>query len=151
MKRWLAMMGIFAAGLFVLILPVLHSAAQAGSSAGRTVSADRGYWAMVNGRLEKWDFHHDGTFLHEGIVSGVGADVGNDQRGTYRIEGNKLVLHVGGRATAFSTGVSGSHSTLGGGAGVASQTLTMTIRLIGPDGADGIVLNGTKFGIRHGW
>ena len=105
---------------------------------------------MVNGGLQKWDFHHDGTFLHEGIMAGVGAAARNSQRGTYRIEGNIVILQVQNTATAFSTG-GGGDSTLGGSSAMAAQIIRMKIQLIGADGADGIVLNGTKFGIRHGW
>jgi hypothetical protein len=147
MRRWF--WGVLATGFLVVLLPLFHSAAQSASSSGRTFSADRGYWAMVNGRLEKWDFHRDGTFLHEGVMASVGVAVRNGDRGTYRIKGDKLVLQIGSTAMAFTTG--GEHSAAGGTAGTAVRTVTMTIRLIGKDGADGVVLNGKKFGIRHGW
>jgi len=114
-------------------------------------AADHGYWAMIGSRLDKWDFHHDGTFLHEGVVSGVGASVRNGARGTYRMEGDKLILNVQNTATAFTTGGNSGNATQGASTSAAAQTQTLTIKLIGQDGADGIVLNGTKYGIRHGW
>lgn len=117
---------------------------------GRVLSADRGYYAMVNGALEKWDFHHDGTFLHEGVAAGAGTSVRNSARGTYRIEGSVLVLHIGNTATAFATPGSNS-SMIGGAAKSSSKTVQLKIQLVGPDGDQGVVLNGTTFHIRHGW
>jgi hypothetical protein len=114
-------------------------------------AADHGYWAMIGGRLDKWDFHHDGTFLHEGVASSVGASVRSGARGTYRMEGDKLILNVQNTTTAFATGGDSGNSAQGAGTSAAAQTATLTIKLIGQDGADGIVLNGTKYGIRHGW
>lgn len=114
-------------------------------------AADHGYWAMIGGRLDKWDFHHDGTFLHEGVMSGVGASVRSGGRGTYRMEGDKLILTVQNTATAFATGGGSGDSAQGASTSSAAQTETLSIKLIGQDGSDGIVLNGTKYGIRHGW
>jgi len=119
---------------------------------GQTLGANRGYWAMLGQRLDKWDFNHDGTFLHTGVVAAVGTGVRNSERGVYRIQGNRIVLQVGNTATAFVTPGSGSGSSLvGGGTGAAAPARTLSIQLIGPDGAGGIVLNGTTYKIRHGW
>jgi len=106
---------------------------------------------MISGRLDKWDFHRDGTFLHEGVASGVGASVRSGARGTYRIVGDRLILNVQNTATAFATGRDSGNSAQGASTSAAAQTQTLIIRVIGQDGADGIVLNGTKYGIRHGW
>lgn len=121
-----------------------------GGESGHALSADRGYYAMVNGALEKWDFHRDGTFLHEGVAAGTGTSVRNSARGMYRIQGNVLILHVGNTATAFATPGSSS-SLIGGGAGSSGKTVQMKIQLLGADGSEGVVLNGTTFHIRHGW
>ena len=118
--------------------------------AGHVFNADRGYYAMVNGALEKWDFHRDGTFLHEGVAAGAGTSVRNSARGTYRIQGNVLILRIGNTATAFATPGSSS-SMIGGGASSAGKDVRMKIELLGADGSDGVVLNGTTFHIRHGW
>lgn len=120
------------------------------AESGHVLSADRGYYAMVNGSLEKWDFHHDGTFLHEGVAAGAGTSVRNSARGTYRIQGNELILHIGNTATAFAT-PGASSSMIGGGAGSSGKTVQLKIQLLGPDGNEGMVLNGTTFHIRHGW
>lgn len=120
------------------------------ASAAHTLSADRGYYAMLNGRLEKWDFHHDGTFLHQGVAGGPGAYSRGSERGTYSINGDKLVLKIANSATAFGGGA-GSDTMMGGSASAAAQTKEMKIQLLGADGADGVVLNGVTFHIRHGW
>ena len=118
--------------------------------AGRVLSVDRGYYAMVNGALEKWDFYHDGTFLHEGVAAGAGTGVRTSERGIYRIQGGALTLHIGKTATAFATpGI--NSSLLGGGSASNSKTVKMKIQLLGADGSDGVVLDGTTFHIRHGW
>lgn len=117
---------------------------------GRTLTADRGYYAMVNGALEKWDFYHDGTFLHEGVAAGAGTSVRTSERGIYRIQGSALTLRIGKTATAFATPGSNS-SLIGGGSDPNSRTVKMKIQLLGADGSDGMVLDGTTFHIRHGW
>jgi hypothetical protein len=127
-----------------------RAAAAATSSAAHALNADHGYYAMINGRLEKWDFHSDGTFLHEGVAGGAGAYSRGSERGTYSISGDKLVLKIGNTATAFGGGTA-SHAMLGGSASAATQTREMKIQLLGADGADGVVLNGVIFHIRHGW
>jgi hypothetical protein len=122
----------------------------AGIGLAHTFDTDRGYYAMTNGRLEKWDFHSDGTFLHEGIAGGVGAFSRGSQSGTYSIEGDKLILKIGKTATAAGAGA-GASSMLSGSAKTATETREMKIQLLGADGADGVVLNGVTFNIRHGW
>lgn len=117
---------------------------------GRVLSVDRAYYAMVSGALEKWDFHQDGTFLHEGVAAGAGTNVRTSGRGTYRIYGSTLVLHMGNKATAFVTPESRSGSW-GGGTDSNAKAIQVKIRLLGPDGANGVVINGTTFHVRHGW
>lgn len=126
------------------------SVAAVTARAAHTLSADHGYYAMLNGRVEKWDFNSDGTFLHEGIAGGAGAYSRGSERGTYSIDGDKLVLKIGNTATAFAGGPH-SNAMLGSSASTAPQTRDMRIQLLGPDGDNGVVLDGVTFHIRHGW
>lgn len=119
---------------------------------GQTFASDRRYYAMVNGSLEKWDFLHDGTFLHQGISAGAGTAVRGSQRGIYRIQGNVILLQINKTATAFATpGVSseGGNTQLGGSMNNAPQLIQMSFQMIGPDGQNGIVLNGRTYKVRH--
>ena len=150
-------MGFAAAGLAAALLlgtgagpRNARAATLTPASTAHTLSADHGYYAMLNGRLEKWDFHSDGTFLHEGVVAGVGALSRGSQSGTYSIDGDKLILKIGKNATAAGAGA-GANAVLSGSAKTATETREMKIQLLGADGADGVVLNGVTFNIRHGW
>lgn len=122
----------------------------AGTGLTHTLDADRGYYAMTNGRLEKWDFHRDGTFLHQEPAIGLGAAAAGSQSGTYSIQGDRLLLKVNRSAPAAFARASANTFVSGPGVG-SPQTRQLRIELLGADGAEGIVLNGVTFNIRHGW
>lgn len=149
---WTATAGLAAAMVLGTGMSARASTVAAAVDAGaaHTLNADRGYYAMLNGRLEKWSFNHDGTFLHEGVAGGAGAYSRGSERGTYSINGDNLMLKIGNTATAFGGGA-GSSAIVGASAGAATETRNMKIQLLGSDGADGVVLNGVTFHIRHGW
>lgn len=147
---------VLALGLFATVFwwafPGLPDAFPAQGSRGKTFSATRLYYAMVDGALEKWDFNKDGTFLHRGVIAGSGTSVGHSERGTYRIEGNALYLEVTKKATSFTTpGTSsrGNTTQMGGSASGNTETRKVRIQLTGPDGENGVVLNGVVFKVRH--
>jgi hypothetical protein len=130
--------------------PVVTAAASAPQ--GSTFSANRLYYAMINGALEKWDFNADGSFLHQGVVAGSGTSVRGSERGTYQIQGNVLQLQITKQTTAFLTpGVSssGRNTQMGGNTTGNAQTRKMTFQSVGSDGQNGVVLNGTTFKVRH--
>jgi hypothetical protein len=121
-------------------------------SEGQTFSATRLYYAMVNGALEKWDFYKDGSFLHQGVAAGSGTSVRHTERGTYRIQSNILELLVTKTATGFLTpGTSsrGNTTQMGGSRNDNADTRQMKLQLLGPDGENGVVLNGITFKVRH--
>lgn len=125
--------------------------AAAAPAAGQTFTVDRGYYAMAGQHMEKWTFNHDGTFLHEGVSAGAGTSVRGSARGTYRIEGNVIVLQIGKTTTAYATPGGSDSTMLGAGTNANTQTVRMSFQMLGADGSNGVVLNGTTFHIRHGW
>jgi hypothetical protein len=144
-------LGLLVTALWAAIAGGLYARA-AQDSEGKTFSASRLYYAMVNGALEKWDFYKDGTFLHQGVAAGSGTSVRHSERGTYRILSNVLQLQISKTATAFLTpGTSsrGNNTQMGGSANKNAETRQMKLQLVGPDGENGVVLNGTTFKVRH--
>jgi hypothetical protein len=127
-------------------------AAGAQGAQGETFSVTRLYYAMVGGALEKWDFYKDGTFLHQGAIAGSGTAVRHSERGTYQIQGNVLQLQITRNATAFLTpGTSsrGNTTQMGASRNTNAETRQMKIQLVGPEGENGVVLNGVTFKVRH--
>jgi len=52
------------------------------------------YWAYQDGALHEWEFHKDRTFLHTWIANGPGTTVHNSETGTFRLNGQFLLLEV---------------------------------------------------------
>jgi hypothetical protein len=104
---------------------------------------------MINRSLEKWDFNKDGSFLHQGVTAGAGTSVRGSERGTYHIQGNVIVLHINKKNTAFATPGSGGSTQLGAASNANTLTRKMTIKLVGHDGENGMVLDGRAFSVRH--
>lgn len=145
-----------ALGLFVAVfsgaVEGILCAAPSEAAQGKTFSATRLYYAMVNGALEKWDFYQEGTFLHQGVIGGSGTSVRHSERGTYRIQGTVLQLQTTNTATAFLTpGTSsrGNTTQLGGSQNNNAAAREIKVQLVGPDGENGAVLNGVAFRVRH--
>jgi hypothetical protein len=98
--------------------------------------------------LHTWEFSTDGTFVHT-VVSGPAESSSRSQeRGTYAQWDDSLDLTVSteaGVGTAGSDASPGSGLVLGGHADakVPKRRVQMTYRLLGENGADGIVLDGT--------
>jgi len=114
----------------------------------QTFSAPRRYYAMVNGALEKWDFETSGAFLHQGVRNlGIG-NSGSTQRGTYAIQGNAMLLETTKDTSSFMAG-SNRRLVGAGGSSDSAPARSLSLQFIGPDGQDGIVLDGAKFDVRH--
>src|ERR1035437_971188 len=135
--------------LTISLLAFLSYSTYGASLRDTTFSVNRRYYAMVNGSLEKWDFNKDGSFLHEGVNGGGGTSVRGSERGTYSIQGNIIVLHVNKKTTAFITPGSRGTTQLGAASNASTQTRKMSIKLVGNDGENGVVLNGKPFNVRH--
>jgi hypothetical protein len=121
----------------------------AGGIQGGTFGTDRRYYAMENGSLEKWDFNKDGSFLHEGVSAGVGTSVRGSERGTYSITGSAIVLHINKKTTAYATPGGNGSTQLGASTDKNTLTRKMSIKMLGKDGENGVVLNGKTFNVRH--
>ena len=106
------------------------------------VFLNRGYFAMVNGNVQEWNFSPNGTFTHVTVVPGFGRHF---QRGYYMISNGSLEISTNESITA------------GAGAAVHGQLAfqnnkknvqTMRIQLIGPGGKNGMVLNGIRYEVK---
>lgn len=97
------------------------------------------YFAMVNGRLDKWDFYADGTFLHEGVWNGSGAFGGNSQRGVYSIRGTTITLQFAPAVNA-SDAIGGGGTALTAGQSAAAKPQTLHFEMEGNQGSQGVIL-----------
>jgi hypothetical protein len=100
------------------------------------------YYAMANGGMDTWEFHSDGTFLHEHIYSGGGFSSRSSERGVYRIAGSAITIQTERTANAFAS--SGAGSALGARTGGAGREKRLSFRMLGPHGRNGIVIDGTR-------
>lgn len=94
------------------------------------------YYAMVQGRLDKWDFYTDGTCLHQGVVNFVGLAGGSSQRCVYTLNPDSTITLQ--FAPSVSASVTGNYS--GASSAQAAPSQTIPIKLIGPKGTSGLVL-----------
>jgi len=116
------------------------------SQSGQTFNGNYQFQEGVN--LEKWDFFSNGEFIHQGSMNF--GDFGRTQRGTYRVLGPKLVLHI--YSSSWSSAV---HVPAGGRGAAAGQsncriTHQSAIGFIGPSGSKGIVIDGRRF-VTRSW
>lgn len=138
--------------------PALPPAPAAGAKGPETPPASRKsslqglYYAMVSGALEKWDFYENGTFLHQWVASGSGTSARSSERGEFEVTGDTLLLRVTNSASAFATPGAESHgrqtAVLGGGQEKRAEVRRMKIKLLGPHGEQGVVLDGQPFKVR---
>jgi hypothetical protein len=131
------------------------AAGQTGQNTGPHRGAFNGkYYANVDGNVEEWDFSSDGSFMHTAIMPAVFGNTRRLQRGTYEIVNGTLILHTGKTVTNVndnqprplghgSVSVSGQNNT--------SSTERYPVQLLGTQGANGMVINGRKFNVRHIW
>ncbi|TAN24356.1 MAG: hypothetical protein EPN33_00910 [Acidobacteria bacterium] len=129
------------------LLPAAVPAPQAGLTWGEQAVLKAGlhyhpsgwsgsYYAMVQGHLDKWDFYTDGTCLHRGVVHAVGFAGGSSQRCVYTLNRDgTITLQF---APSVSASVSGRFS--GASSAQAAPSQTVPIKMIGPQGASGLVL-----------
>lgn len=101
------------------------------------------FYRMVSGStMEKWDFNRDGTFEHTWVAAGM-ASSRTGERGHYRIAGNAITLATDRQTTAFAGAYSVGAGSRGG------KRYRWSIQLLGNDGAQGMILNGASFKVRH--
>ena len=106
------------------------------------VFLNRGYFAMVNGKVEEWNFSLNGTFTHVTVVPGFGRHF---QRGYYVISNGSLEISANESITAGAgSAVHGQLAFLNN----KKNVQTMRIQLIGPGGKNGMVLNGIRYEVK---
>jgi hypothetical protein len=110
---------------------------------GTTIEAR--YYYMAGGVLHTWDFSADGTYLYTEVVSSGGFSGRSSERGSYTISGAVLEVRAKKKTDATtSTVTGGDRSTLTGDTGASHEVRRYKVRLIGPFGRDGMVLNGIQ-------
>ncbi len=109
-----------------------------------------GIWYLYKGGSseETWEFFGDSMFRHTWISAGVGVSARTSQRGRFRISGNTITFHITSQTGGSVSGSSSGGSLLTGGTQCKDETQHMSFRLLGSQGADGIVLNGAKIKLR---
>lgn len=108
-------------------------------------SIEARYYYMAGGVLHTWDFSANGTYLYTEVVSGAGFSGRSSERGTYTISGGILEVRAKKKTDATtSTVTGGDRSTLTGDTEASNEVRRYKVRLIGPSGRDGMVLNGIQ-------
>lgn len=111
-----------------------------------------GLWYLYNGGSseETWEFFGDSMFRHTWIAAGSGTSARTSERGRFRVSGNSITLHVTSQTGGTVSPSAGAHgSLLTGGTECKEETRRLSFRLLGPEGADGILLDGVKLKFRN--
>lgn len=91
--------------------------------------------------LHTWDFLADGTYLYREVYNAGTMSHGTSERGTYVINGNVLEVHVTRVTTASGVTVHGT-TTMSSGVTGPGTVRRYQVRMLGPQGESGIVLDG---------
>lgn len=121
-----------------LFLFVLMTAAAAGEPglAGRWI----GYFGAT---LHTWDFKADSTFSHMFIASGSGTRLLNEEKGSYAVEGDSLVLaNVVSASGMVAPDRDGRNGLLGGAKSKATATRRVKFKVVEPGVS--IIVEGAK-------
>jgi hypothetical protein len=98
---------------------------------------------MERGVLHTWDFAPNGTYLYTEVMKGAGFSRRTSERGTYRIAGNMLEVHPTRQTGATASGTTGGKTdTLTAGTDSRKETRRYRVKMLGPAGRDGMVLDG---------
>ncbi len=111
-----------------------------------------GFYGKDGRTLHKWDFNEDGTFTHTVIAGGAGTSVRTGERGTFEVRGKTLLLTINRTATGYSTpGAGGRDTQLGAGVDDGREVRVLSLKLLGPRGSKGVVLDAVTLSPRTGW
>lgn len=103
------------------------------------------YYYMDRGILHTWDFAADGTYLYTEATRGAGFSRRTSERGTYLISGNTLEVHPTRQTGATASGTTGGNvNTLTAGTDSKREARRYRVKLIGPAGKEGMVLDGVR-------
>lgn len=122
-------------------------AAPAYGQAAGTLNAR--YFYMEGGVLHTWEFAPDGTYLYTEAMKGAGFSRRNSERGTYRLAGTTLEVRPAKQTEAAVAGApDGKTSTLTAGTGSTTQTHRYRVKLLGPAGREGMILDGVRMKVK---
>ncbi|HEY6837821.1 MAG TPA: hypothetical protein VI389_03680 [Geobacteraceae bacterium] len=103
------------------------------------------YYYMEGSILHTWDFAADGTYLYTEAARGAGISRRTSERGTYAIKGNTLEVHPTRQTGATASGTTGGHTdTLTAGTAGKAETRRYQVKLLGPAGNEGMILDGVR-------
>lgn len=111
-----------------------------------------GLWYLYSGGSseETWEFWGDSMFRHTWIAAGYGTSTRTSERGRFHVSGNRITLHITSQTGGtVSPSVGGMGSLLTGGAECKDETRRVGFELLGPQGANGILLDGARLKFRN--
>jgi hypothetical protein len=116
------------------------STARDKSVAAPTTFSGSFYGTSDDGWQHQWTFMTNGIFLHRVLGGGFG----RSDRGTFTLSGERLEVIQTNSASAYT-----SPSAQYGANAAARKTNVMTLKLKGPNGENGIILDGMGMAVKH--